>query len=223
MFPWLTSEKGFIFRITALENLPHLLQNGICCRNCTHLVQHPEYVSIGDEDIIGKRDQRKVDVTPFGTLSDYVPFYFAPRSPMLYRICKTNPLAHEQVVYIVSRANVIAEANIPFVFSFGHSLMAFGGFSNQFFSNQLTDFDRIDWEIMRAKYWHRRTNTNEEEDNDNDRQRRRMAEFLVYQQFPVSCIQAIVVGSETAAFTVGELVANFAPSISVRLRPEWYF
>lgn len=90
MFPWLTSEKGFIFRIMALDNLAHVLEYGIACRNCHHLVQQPDFITIGEDDIITKRDERPVTCEPFGVLADYVPFYLAPRSPMLYKISNTN-------------------------------------------------------------------------------------------------------------------------------------
>ena len=75
MFPWLTPENGFIFRIMALDNLAHVLEYGIACRNCHHLPQQPNFIIIGEDDIITKRDERQVSCPPFGVLSDYVPFY----------------------------------------------------------------------------------------------------------------------------------------------------
>ena len=46
----------------------------------------PDFVSIGNPDLIAKRAGRVVAIPPGGSLSDYVPFYFTPRSPMLYNI-----------------------------------------------------------------------------------------------------------------------------------------
>jgi len=37
-------------------------------------------------DLIDKRSRRVVDVTPGGTLSDYVPFYFTPYSIMMLNV-----------------------------------------------------------------------------------------------------------------------------------------
>ncbi len=211
MFPWLTLENGFIFRIMVLTNLAHVLEHGVACRNCHHLVQQPDFVTIGEDDIITKRDVRRVNCEPFGVLADYVPFYFAPRSPMLSKITHTNSRVREEIIYIVSQVSVVAKAGIPFAFSDGHALM---GFSR--FSNQLNELSMVDWEIMQARYWHPTA-------QDNDRRRRRMAEFMVHQHFPVDCIRAIVVANVAVAQAVQQQLDNFASQIPVRIQPDWYF
>ncbi|QJD78191.1 type II toxin-antitoxin system toxin DNA ADP-ribosyl transferase DarT [Spirosoma rhododendri] len=211
MFPWLTPENGFIFRIMVLTNLAHVLEHGVACRNCHHLVQQSDFVTIGEDDIIKKRDVRRVSCEPFGVLADYVPFYFAPRSPMLSKITHTNSRVKEEVIYIVSKVSVVAKAGIPFAFSDGHALMDFSRFSNQ-----LAELSMIDWEVMRSKYWNPTS-------QDNDRRRRRMAEFMVHQYFPVDCIRAIVVANEAVAQAVQQQLDNFASQIPVRIQPDWYF
>lgn len=49
-------------------------------------VTDPNFVTIGNPDLIDKRARRAVPLPPGGTLSDYVPFYFTPKSPMLLNI-----------------------------------------------------------------------------------------------------------------------------------------
>lgn len=80
----LTTENAYIFRITHRDNLGHPLRHGIHCRNSPDV--DPHFVEIGNPDIIGRRHSRSVPVTPGGTLSDYVPFYFTPCTPMLFNI-----------------------------------------------------------------------------------------------------------------------------------------
>lgn len=80
----LTPADGFIFRITHIDNVRWILRNGVQCKNS--LISDPNFVGIGNEELIQRRTYRAVPMAPGGTLSDYVPFYFTPFSPMLYNI-----------------------------------------------------------------------------------------------------------------------------------------
>jgi hypothetical protein len=80
----LTPDKAWIFRITHIDNVPWLLTKGVHCRNSGRVALN--YREIGNPDLIGKRAHRVVPIPPGGTLSDYVPFYFTPHSPMLLNI-----------------------------------------------------------------------------------------------------------------------------------------
>lgn len=80
----LNPDKALIFRITHLNNVPWVLDNGLHCRSSDIL--DPNFVIIGNLELIEKRQCRVVDVGPGGTLSDYIPFYFTPFSPMMYNI-----------------------------------------------------------------------------------------------------------------------------------------
>src|SRR5688572_23101680 len=79
----LNPEKALIFRIIHRENLGPTLNDGCHCRST---MQGKNYVQIGNEELIEKRVTRAVPCGPKGVLSDYVPFYFTPYSPMLYNI-----------------------------------------------------------------------------------------------------------------------------------------
>ena len=50
-------------------------------------------------------------------LADYVPFYFAPRSPMLYAIYKCNVQdytgSQEEIVYLVSTVEIATGLGLP--------------------------------------------------------------------------------------------------------------
>src|SRR4051794_6475963 len=79
----LNSEKALIFRIVHRDNLADVLDEGCRCRN---LNAGRPYTEIGNQELIQRRTGREVPIAPGGTLSDYVPFYFTPYSPMLYNI-----------------------------------------------------------------------------------------------------------------------------------------
>jgi len=52
------------------------------------LGQGLESVGIAYQHIKDRRARKRVPAGPGGTVADYVPFYFAPRSPMLYAITR---------------------------------------------------------------------------------------------------------------------------------------
>ncbi|MGO4612234.1 DarT ssDNA thymidine ADP-ribosyltransferase family protein, partial [Variovorax sp. 2RAF20] len=67
-----------IWRIVHRDNIPWILTNGLHCVNSK--IRDPNYVNIGNVDLIDKRRHRIVPVEPGGTLTDYIPFYFTPFS-----------------------------------------------------------------------------------------------------------------------------------------------
>jgi ssDNA thymidine ADP-ribosyltransferase, DarT len=129
----LTREKALIFRITHRDNIPWLMANGAHGKNAH--VSDPKFVSIGNPELIDKRHHRPVTCSPFGTLSDYVPFYFTPHSPMLYNI-KTGyggirKRSNEEIVILVSSLSVLKARDVSFVFTDRHAYLS----AAQFFSD----------------------------------------------------------------------------------------
>jgi len=80
----LNPEKALIFRITHRDNVPHLLEHGVHCRNSPQV--NPNFVDIDNPSIIDRRKTHEVGVPRGGTLADYVTFYYTPCTPMLYNI-----------------------------------------------------------------------------------------------------------------------------------------
>lgn len=75
-----------LYHITHIDNLAAILQQGClhCHRHLARLRFHP--VNIAYQSIQDRRASTFVHCGPGGVLHDYVPFYFAPRSPMLYAL-----------------------------------------------------------------------------------------------------------------------------------------
>src|SRR5262245_37067596 len=80
----LTPVRALVFRITHVRNVPWILDHGLHCQSSPE--RDPDFVPIGNPDLIRKRAVREIPEPPGGLLSDYIPFYFTPRSPMLYNI-----------------------------------------------------------------------------------------------------------------------------------------
>lgn len=202
-----------IFRLTHYGNLEFTLLNGIYCRNSEEA--DPNYINIGHRNLIDKRGKRIVPISPKGVLNDYVPFYFAPKSPMLYSIYRKNVDGftgkQKDIIYLVSSVETIVNANIQFAFTNGHAYEIISKFYNQ-----TTDLNKVDWELMGATYWN---NT----EFDNDRMRRRMAEFLIYQFVPAKCILAIVVSDEKTLGIVESIQNKCNTNIKSIIKRNWYY
>jgi len=93
------------------------LRSGGILANKRLKFQRINYVDIAHETIQNKRAQINIPCSRGGTLHDYVPWYFAPRSPMLYAISRGNVQGYEEgqspVVHLVATAEDIAAAGLP--------------------------------------------------------------------------------------------------------------
>jgi hypothetical protein len=183
------------------------------CRNSSKA--DPNYINIGHRNLIDKRGRRIVPKLPGGVLNDYVPFYFSPRSPMLYSINRKNvdgfTGTQRDIIYLVSSIEAIQASNIQFVFTDGHAYEIISKFYNN-----LSDLGKVDWQIMGETYWN---NTAQ----DNDRMRRRMAEFLAFQFVSSSCILAIVVHNDQIKNIVDSTQQICGTNINTIVKRNWYY
>ncbi|KXY47203.1 hypothetical protein AT268_25760 [Bacillus cereus] len=205
----------FIYHMTHYRNLSKILSsNGLVC--VSNIMNNGQtYCNIANNEIQNRRASYSVPVEPFGTLHNYVPFYFAPKSPMLYSIYKGNVIQYtegqEPLIYLVSSAQKIKQNGVPFCFTDGHGIMHFTEYYND-----LKELHNVDWDIMKSKYWH-------DTIEDNDRKRRRMAEFLVYQYVPLDCIIGIAVYSQKYKEEIEKILTVHNVSLPIELRSNWYY
>jgi hypothetical protein len=206
----------WIYHITPISNLSTLLQCGEL-RSKNRLQNSAiAYSSIAYEHIQERRSTVAVPCGQRGTLHDYIPFYFAARSPMLYAIHKGQVDGYQgkqsDILHLVTTAEAIAEASLGFVFSDGHAVMRYTSFFDDLAALQTT----IDWDIMQAKYWH-------DTDEDGDRKRRRQAEFLVYESLPWSLIRGVGVINQAIADEVRRILDQFGHTTAVKVRRSYYY
>lgn len=117
------------------------------------------------------------------------------------------------LIYLVSSAQAIAEAGIPFVFSDGHGIAAFTDWYDD-----LGQLGQVDWNMVYQRYW-------ADTADDMDRQRRKQAEFLVYRFCPWSLIEEIAVMNQAAKLAVESVFDDFHDEVrrKVVIRPGWYY
>lgn len=204
----------WLYRIVHVNNVEYLLKNGIF--NKKHTLSDPDYINIGDSDLIAKRSDYPVGIEPpGGNLGDCVPFYFGPLSPMLlniktgYRGITKRP--QSDIVYIVCKAEDIVRQCNKWCFTNGHAKTAI----TEFYNN-MDQIGEVDWTIVKERFW---SNTEE----DFDRMRRKQAEFLVKDKVPVSCISGIAVYEEEKRILVEEIIKKLGSHIPVKIIKQYYY
>lgn len=143
MIAKLNPEKALIFRITHIDNLSWILDNGLHARNGK---VDPNYRNIGNPDLIERRSKREVPVPPSGTLNDYVPFYFTPYSIMMLNIktgCGVTKVPNDEVLIFVSSLHLVASKGVRFIFTNQHAYPR----TAEYFTD-LEMLDRVDWSIL---------------------------------------------------------------------------
>ncbi len=177
----LNAEKASIFRITHRDNVPWILDHGLQCRNST--IRDPNYIEIGNPDLIQKRTDRALPIAPNGTLSDYVPFYFTPFSPMMFNIHTgfggLTKRSNDDIVIFKTSLRKLEANGVIFLFSDRHAFLM----TAQFSAN-LADLDRIDWTILQNRSFNR-------DPEDPGKVERYQAEALVHEHLPLDHLAAL--------------------------------
>jgi len=206
-------ERADVFRIVHRDNLPWILENGLHCRSSNR--RDPNFVSIGNPDLIHDRQFVRVPIPPGGTLSDYVPFYFTPYSVMLYNIHTGHrgipQRSNDEIAILVSSLPRLSEDEIAFVFTDRHARLA----TAEFF-DAMDDLDRIDWKILENRDFKR-------DNNDLGKMERYQAETLIHRHLPISSLAAVACYNSRERDRVGELVQEAGLDPRVLRKPEWYF
>jgi hypothetical protein len=206
-----------IYHITHAGNLPAIIEHGGLWSDLQCQKRNVRGTQIGYAHIKQRRMQYVVPKDPGGPLGDYVPFYFAPRSPMLYTISRGNVAGYQDgqqpVLHLVSTVERATEfhPSLRWLFTDGHAVI-----SLSHYYDQTADLDEIDWDIMGKRFW---ADTPE----DGDRERRRQAEFLVHQFFPWQLINRIGVMAQKVADEVHSALANAQHQPTVTVEQGWYY
>lgn len=168
----------------------------------------------GHPEIKEGRRNRPVDIAPFGVVADYVPFYFAPRSPMMSAISfgKVPDYGTDVtgLIYLVTTTQAFTSAGLTVLVSDRNARLGYAEFKPEAECD-----DIVDWGLMQQKYWF---NTQEYP----ERRERRMAECLVPRVVPFDIFHEIVVHGEQQAAIVTERLAAASKATEVHVRPHWY-
>ena len=208
----LNPEKALIFRIAHRDNLPWILDHGMHCSNSR--VLDPNYRNIGNLELIDKRARRIVPVSPGGTLSDYVPFYFTPFSIMLYNIHTgygVQRVPNDDIVIFVSSLRRFAARNSSFVFTNQHAYPRMA----EYFTD-LANLDRIDWPLLQSRNF-------SQDPDDPGKKERYQAEALIWKHVPLDAFDAVCCCNHAVEHQIKTELERRASLLAVAVHPRWYF
>lgn len=184
-FSTLLNEVGvdYLYHITHLNNLERIFQFGLLSHNKAH---KNELIAkdISDRTVNNRRVK----------IHNYVPLYFNPKNPMLYR---RRDIQDELVILCVNREILFSD---KIVITDGNA----ASISTNFY-NSLGDLKKIDWNIIRSEYW----------SDFVDGKRIRCAETLIPYNISLSDIKHIVCNNRGTLSIVTKLLANYKIPISV--------
>lgn len=215
-------DPTLIFHFTAIGNLDNIFKSGYLKSNNLLKKENIVTTNISYSHIQERRDKKIIKDNL--TLHDYVPFMFAPRSPMMYTLSRGNvPEAQEKnienYIYFVSSVQHIHNLGIEYAFTDMHSTMAFTKTYHE-----IDSLEKIDWEMFfnepliggYSKYFL----------NNNKYPKRcetREAEFLIKDKISINDNFSLVTKNDIIKEKVIELIKKYSININVEVESDWYY
>jgi ssDNA thymidine ADP-ribosyltransferase, DarT len=204
-----------VVHFTRVEHVADIIEHGLLSDNEAQ-ARGLMRIEVGNTSIKERRRRRLIAIPPGGAVADYVPFYYAPRSPMMYAIhCGNVPTYKdgcERIVYLVSSLERLAEHGLQVLMTDRNAVLEFAEVKD--FARGVPE-DFIDWDLMKTTYWN-------DTDQFPDRKERRMAECLAYPRVPWDAVEQIVTKSPAVRDELESGIAG-AGDTPIIVRPQWYF
>lgn len=207
-----------IYHITHVDNLAAIVRESVLLSDATMLERDGPSVTIGMSAIKKRRvEEIAVPCHPDTKVGNYVPFYFCPRSVMLYLIYRAN---HEDLSYRGGQGPIVhLEADLHEVVAWAQeqdrrwafSLSNAGSYYVEI-RDRLDQLDQVNWPAVAQTNF-----------RSSDIKEGKQAEFLFHESFPWKLVRRIgVYSAEIKARAEASLTdASHRPPVEI-LR-GWYY
>ncbi|MGJ4940620.1 type II toxin-antitoxin system toxin DNA ADP-ribosyl transferase DarT [Bradyrhizobium sp. HKCCYLS1011] len=203
-----------IYHIVHVDNLASIVADG-CLWSDSVMIQRQGATVIGMGSI--KRRRLGLAVTCHMNLNvgDCVPFYFCPRSIMLYVIHCAN---HPELAYRGGQQPIVhLEADLREVIEWAESCDRRWAFSTinaahgaAEFYGRVDHFDQVNWEAVATRYW---TGCRDQ----------KQAEFLLQDSFPWHLVRRIGVYSQGIAQRASNAMLGAPHRPVLEVKGDWYY
>lgn len=147
-----------IYHITHVDNLAPIIEAGRIYSDAEMVRMGKEHASIGMAKLKAGRFERPVPCHKGTMVSDYVPFYFCPRSPMLYIAHRQNhgemtyKGGQEAIIHLeADYERMVAAAdrnNVPWAVSLSNAAARYAEFQTGAHA-----IEELDWDCINARQW----------------------------------------------------------------------
>lgn len=205
-----------IYHIVHVDRLPSIIAEGRIWCDAEVVQRNPAGTTIG---MTGIKQRRLTELTlsshPQLHVGDCVPFYFCPRSVMLYLIYQSN---HPELTYKGGQSPIIhLEADLQRTVAWADGAERRWAFTlsnagSYFFEDRsdLADVGDIDWNAVQAWDWRKCKDG-------------KQAEFLLEQYFPWELVDRIGVYSERQYRDVVNALPANGHRPRVEILRDWYY
>jgi hypothetical protein len=216
----LVPDKPKVYHITHLRNIEDIARTALLWSDAKRLEHCLDCEMVGMSAIKQRRlEELEVTCHPGTKVGQYVPFYFCPRSIMLYILHRGNhpdlsygegqrPIIHLQAD-LIAAINWAEEHNIRWAFSDRNA----GAYYANFY-RRVEDLDKINWAAVESSDFREMVV-----------KEGKQAEFLIWESFPWSLVESIGVIDEQ----IGEQVKSKLSGLKgihrpvVNVQPSWYY
>lgn len=205
-----------IFHIVHVDRLASILgSNGLLC-DAQIIAQNAAGTTIGMNKIKQRRlTELTLDSHPDLYVGQCVPFYFCPRSIMLYVIHRadSDELAYKGGQGPIIHLQADLNATVQWAQQQGHRWAFTLSNAGSYYFEDRNDFAQLhelDWPAIYARQWQ-------------SCKEGKQAEFLVEQTFPWHLVEEIVVQSPLIHQQVVNTLQMVAHRPPVTINPNWYY
>lgn len=210
-------DRPRLYHITHVDNLTSILADGALCSDARRIADGKLNTNIGMTDIKQRRLRLPVTCHDGDRVGQYVPFYFAPRSVMLYIAHRGN---HPEYTYREGQTPILhLEADLAAVIAWADANDARWAFTTSnagayyaVFHRDRAKLEEIDWAAVASRDF--RSPAVKEA---------KQAEFLVRDMFPWTLVSAIGVINTQMQARVAAILQGAAHQPAVMVQPGWYF
>lgn len=204
-----------IYHIVHVDRLPSIIADGSLWCDAEIIRRSSPGTTIGMNSIKQRRLDLALTNHPFLHVGDCVPFYFCPRSIMLYLIHQAN---HPDLIYRGGQRPIVhLEADMQQTVAWAEArgerwAFTLSNAGAYYFEDRcdLAQLGEIDWNAVQATDWRQRKEG-------------KQAEFLIERQFPWELVSRIGVISRQVSDQVNTALQAAGHQPPIEIRPDWYY